>query len=75
MFSSILMTIKEVSEILKISPALGYRLVTSGQLPGVRFGRTVRVREEDLREFVENNLTYTIQSETISKKPNSEIGG
>jgi excisionase family DNA binding protein len=57
MFESTLLTAKDVAQILRISKALAYRLVTDGQLPAVRFGRTVRIRQEDLQAFVVNNLT------------------
>lgn len=45
----------EVAEILNISKAYAYRLMAKGQIPTVRFGRTVRVRPEDLDAFIERN--------------------
>jgi len=56
MFEATLLTAKDVAQILRISKALAYRLVTDGQLPAVKFGRTVRVRQEDLQAFVTRNL-------------------
>ena len=48
---------KDISEILKISKALTYRLIAEGQIASVRFGRTVRVSEESLNEFIERNIS------------------
>jgi excisionase family DNA binding protein len=55
----------EVAEILGISKALAYRLISQGFLPAVKFGRTVRVRPEDLEKFILDNLTCK-QSERIN---------
>jgi excisionase family DNA binding protein len=48
-------TAVEISSILKISRALAYRLIAQGQIPSVRFGRTVRVKQADLERFLEQN--------------------
>ena len=57
MLTNSILTIKEVSEVLRISPALAYRLVSEGHLTGIRFGRTVRVKSSDLDSFIAGNLT------------------
>jgi len=31
-----------------------YRLVTSGQLPAVRVGRSYRIREDDVRRYLQS---------------------
>lgn len=31
-----------------------YRLVTSGQLPAVRVGRSYRIREDDVRRYLQD---------------------
>ena len=51
----------EVAEVLNISKAYAYRLMSEGQIPTIRFGRSVRVRQEDLDAFIENNasVNYT----------------
>ena len=43
-----LLTISEVSELLKVRPSRAYQLVRDGVIPGVRVGRQVRVAEESL---------------------------
>jgi excisionase family DNA binding protein len=42
----------EVAEILKISKAMAYRLIKQGEIPAIQFGRTTRVRRQDLEEFI-----------------------
>jgi excisionase family DNA binding protein len=46
----------EVAEVLGISKALAYRLLAEGEIPSVRFGRTVRCRPEDLEKFIVERL-------------------
>jgi excisionase family DNA binding protein len=52
-----LITAIDVAKVLKISKALAYRLISQGQIPSVRFGKTVRVKPEDLEKFIQNNLS------------------
>lgn len=47
----------QVAEILNISRASAYNLMKGGELTSVRFGRLVRVRPEDLEEFILSNLS------------------
>jgi excisionase family DNA binding protein len=46
----------EVAQILNISKALAYRLMADGEIPTVRLGRAVRVRPEDLSQFLEDSV-------------------
>ena len=56
----------DVASILGISKALAYRLLAEGAIPSVRFGRTVRVRTEDLENFIKKNLTSKDRSNSYS---------
>lgn len=47
---------EEVAEILNISESLAYKLMKNGDIPTVRFGRSVRVRPQDLEEFIRSNV-------------------
>jgi excisionase family DNA binding protein len=47
---------EHVADRLGICLSLAYRLMRTGQIPSVRFGRTVRCREEDLEGFIRRNL-------------------
>jgi excisionase family DNA binding protein len=44
------LTVAEVAEIMRVSKMTVYRLVHSGELPAVRFGRSYRVPETAVTE-------------------------
>ncbi len=54
-----LYTVAEVQRRLCIGRSKAYELVATRQIPGVRIGRSLRIREQDLRRFIENNVTNT----------------
>jgi len=58
---------KEVAERLNISRSQAYALIRTGLIPNLRFGRCVRVRPEDLEEFIESNI-LGISSDPIKSK-------
>ncbi len=45
-------TVAEVADQLRVSKMTVYRLVNSGALPSVRFGRSFRVPEAALNEYL-----------------------
>lgn len=47
-------TIFEVSEYLKMVPEVIRRYIRAGKLKAVKFGKEYRVKEADLKEFIEN---------------------
>jgi excisionase family DNA binding protein len=47
------LTVGEVARHLRVSNMTVYRLVNSGQLPAVRVGRGYRIRENDVRKYLE----------------------
>ena len=51
-----LLKAEEVAELLSVSRSFAYALMQTGQLPTVHLGRAVRVRPEDLEEFIHLNL-------------------
>jgi excisionase family DNA binding protein len=53
--SNHLLKAKEVAEKLNISRSQAFALMRNEQIPVVRFGRCVRVRPEDLEEFIRKN--------------------
>jgi excisionase family DNA binding protein len=61
-----MLRVPQVSEILDISQALIYKLVSEGKLKGVKINRSVRIRPEDLEEYITDNLVH-------GSNPNSEI--
>jgi excisionase family DNA binding protein len=48
---------KEVAQILNVSKAFAYRLMAEGEIPTVRLGRSVRVRPEDLEQFIAEQIS------------------
>lgn len=70
MFTEPFLTAKDIAKMLKISNALAYRLIQNGQIPGVRFGRTVRVSMESLEKFIQEH-SDKIQAPLSEKKGGS----
>lgn len=54
-----LMTVAEVAAVMRVSKMTVYRLVHSGELPAVRVGRSFRVTEEDVNEYLKNSFFQT----------------
>jgi excisionase family DNA binding protein len=48
------MTVAEVAEVLRVSKMTVYRLVHSGEMPAVRFGRSFRVPEEAVAQYLKS---------------------
>ncbi len=47
------LTVAEVAKHLRVSNMTVYRLVNSGQLAAVRVGRGYRIREDDVRKYLQ----------------------
>jgi excisionase family DNA binding protein len=50
------LTVAEVAAKIRVSKMTVYRLVHSGDLPAVRVGRSFRVTEEDVNEYLRNSF-------------------
>jgi excisionase family DNA binding protein len=51
-----LLKVRDVQEHLNCSRAYAYRLLDQRQLPAVRINGLLRVREADLKQFVQEHL-------------------
>lgn len=51
-----LLTGEEIAKILNVSRAYAYQLMRQRMIPTVKIGRSVRVRQEDLEQFISTNL-------------------
>jgi excisionase family DNA binding protein len=60
--NSRLLKAMDVAERLSISRSAAFTLMRTGELPVVRFGRLVRVRPEDLENFILQNMSNQPQS-------------
>lgn len=54
-----LMTVAEVAAVMRVSKMTVYRLVHSGELPAVRVGRSFRVSEADLDDYLRRSFFQT----------------
>ena len=50
------LTIAEVAGVMRVSKMTVYRLVHNGELPAVRVGRSFRVSEDDVNEYIKNSF-------------------
>lgn len=60
----------EVAEILSVSKGYVYLLISRGQLPCIRIGKTKRIRLADLEAFISRNIflgktQYTKEKESV----------
>jgi excisionase family DNA binding protein len=46
------LTVAEVASMMRVSKMTVYRLVHGGELPAVRVGRSFRVTEDDVNEYL-----------------------
>ncbi len=46
------LTVAEVAEMMRVSSMTVYRLVHSGELPAIRFGRSYRIPESAVAELI-----------------------
>ncbi len=49
------LTVAEVAAVMRVSKMTVYRLVHSGDLPAVRVGRSFRVKQDDVDEYLRNS--------------------
>ncbi|WP_115685382.1 MULTISPECIES: helix-turn-helix domain-containing protein [Corynebacterium] len=50
------LTVAEVAEIMRVSKMTVYRLVHSGELPAVRVGRSFRVNETAVNDYLDSSV-------------------
>ncbi len=50
------LTVAEVASVMRVSKMTVYRLVHSGELPAVRVGRSFRVSEHDVNEYLKSSF-------------------
>ncbi len=53
------LTVAEVASVMRVSKMTVYRLVHSGDLPAVRVGRSFRVPEDDVHEYLRKSFFQT----------------
>ncbi len=53
------LTVAEVASVMRVSKMTVYRLVHSGELPAVRVGRSFRVPEDAVNEYLRKSFFQT----------------
>ncbi|GGF45348.1 hypothetical protein GCM10011519_19050 [Marmoricola endophyticus] len=53
------LTVAEVASVMRVSKMTVYRLLHSGELPAVRVGRSFRVSESDVNEYLKGSFFQT----------------
>ncbi len=51
------LTVAEVAEMMRVSKMTVYRLVHSGELPAIRFGRSFRVPESVVQTAIDTHIS------------------
>ena len=51
-----LLTVNDIAQRLQISQSFAYALMQRGEIPTVRLGRAVRVRPQDLEDFISSSV-------------------
>jgi excisionase family DNA binding protein len=69
-----ILTIPEVARYLKLSKSKVYGLVATGEIPHIRIGRNVRIREADLDKWIETSLSSGHLSSLITADSGSRRG-
>ena len=52
----------DVAKVLNISLPMAYKLIQIGEIRAVQIGKGRRVRPQDLRQYIESNLTTEPES-------------
>jgi excisionase family DNA binding protein len=59
-----LLTVKEVAEILKVSNQTVYNWTSKGELIPIKVGGAVRIKEQELNRFLDDNTVKQIDGNT-----------
>ncbi|MGL5827017.1 MAG: helix-turn-helix domain-containing protein [Nocardioides sp.] len=51
-----LRTVAEVAAMMRVSKMTVYRMLHNGEMPALRVGRSFRVREEDVNEYLRKSF-------------------
>jgi excisionase family DNA binding protein len=55
-----LLTVAEVANVMRVSKMTVYRLVHSGELPAVRVGRSYRVDEQAVHDYLRDSYVQAM---------------
>jgi excisionase family DNA binding protein len=72
------MTVEDVAGYLRVNPATVYKLANTGQIPGMRLGRSWRFLRPLLDEWLENQMRVNVAApgqENATAEPGEAGGG
>jgi excisionase family DNA binding protein len=70
-----LLTYKQAGALLGITERTVWTLVAAGELPAVRFGRSVRIDPADLRGFIDRSKAHAKGARENTDECTKQIGG
>jgi len=57
------LSVADVAKHIGVSKMTVYRLAESGDIPSLRFGRSIRIDAEGLKEYIATNTTTSEEAE------------
>jgi excisionase family DNA binding protein len=68
--SQILLSVKELAQMMGVSPRTALKLVRSGELPGFRLGQKLwRIRPEDVRTYLTSKTSRVHKGVSQATRP------
>ena len=55
-----LLTAREVADVMRVSTMTVYRLIKAGELPAIRVGKHLRIRERDVVQFLDERVVGAV---------------
>jgi len=63
-----LLTVKEVADILNVTEQMVYNLTSKGELNPTKVGRAVRIKEQELNRFIDDNTVKQTEKKNRKNK-------
>lgn len=60
-------TTEQVANILQVHPFTILKFIKQGKLPGIKLGRVYRIKESDVKAFLEERMTTKKPKQTIQE--------
>ncbi len=51
-----LLTAREVADLMRVSTMTVYRLIKAGEMPAIRVGKHLRIRERDVARYLDDRV-------------------
>ncbi len=67
------LTTEQVANILQIHPFTVLKFIKNGKLKGVKLGRVYRIKEDDVKEFLEGSQTNNQGRKKVKEEKTEEV--